>query len=95
MGENLKRAIWLTMQDGMLEVWNYSSIGEGERRDGVESVYAFLQRQHGVTTESMRRNRGGSAWHQTSVVRDRDGLVAAAAAAGIEMANNWIGWSWP
>lgn len=93
--DTLKRAIWLTLQDGMLEVWNYSSIGEGQRRDGLQTVYDFLQGQHGKSTELTRRNRGGSAWCTTSVVKDVPGLVAAARAAGIELANEWDGWQWP
>lgn len=88
------RAIWLHWVGELMEVWNYSSIGEGIENRG-DSVFDFLQRQHGVTTESYRRPLGNGERINTSVVMDAAGLIAAARAAGIEMANEWEGWRWP
>ncbi len=81
---SFKRAIFFYVEAGELRVMNHAQIGDSERRDGIESVYAFLVRQRGVSISKEDRGHG-AARHSACIVADKAALKAAALSAGIEV----------
>ena len=82
----MKRAIYLYVgEGGEPQAMNYSSIGESQRRDGIQSVQQFMESQRGITIDRVERGNG-AARHWACIVTDQDGLIAAAKTANIKIA---------